>query len=216
MGSVVAGAASATFLHAAPAAAKKEGTLKTYPNEHFYKSDGSFDVDAAKAAYYEMLEHYDYPIVPRLQGEEFWAVDFGLGKFTEVGMAGILWVNLKEQNYLGHEIFLLPGQMIPEHRHLKTPDAEPKLESWQTRYGSIHIYGEGDATPGVDARIPPLHRDVAKARREEKVLPGEIGTLAGPEQWHWMLAGDEGAIVTEYATYHDGTALRFTLSEIQF
>ena len=41
-------------------------------------------------------------------------------------------------------------------------------------------------------------------------MPGEVGVLAGPEQWHWMHAGPEGAIVTEYATYHDGAGLRFS------
>ncbi len=216
MGGMLAGAASSALLGAGTAAAKEKAAVKTYPNEHFYKSDGSFDVDVAKAAYYEMLEAHNYPIVPRLKGEEFWAVDFGLGNFTEVGMAGILWINHKEHDYLGHEIFLLPGQMIPEHRHLKTADARPKVEAWQTRYGSIHIYGEGDPTPGVDARIPPMHRDCAKARVEQKVMPGEVGTLRAPEEWHWMLAGPEGAIVTEYASYHDGAALRFTLSDIKF
>ena len=216
MGGVIAGAASTALLGAAQSGAKESSVLKTYPNEHFYKSDGTFDVDAAKGAYYEMFDHYHYPIVPRLRGDEFWAVDFGVGKFTEVGMAGIFWLNLKEQNYFGHEIYLLPGQMIPEHRHVKTPDAGPKLESWHVRHGSVHIYGEGTPTPGVDERIPPTHGECCQARVEQQLLPGEVGHLAGPEQWHWMRAGAEGAIVTEYATYHDGAALRFSLSSIVF
>jgi hypothetical protein len=216
MGGALAGAAAGVLLNHAGAAAEECKALKTYPNEHFYKSDGTFDVDAAKAAYYEMFEHHHYPIVPRLRGDEFWAVDFGLGKFTEVGMAGIFWLNLKDENYFGHEIYLLPGQMIPEHRHVLTPDAGPKLESWQVRHGWVHIYGEGEPTPGVDARIPPSHRDCCKARTETKLMPGEVGHLGGPEQWHWMRAGDEGGIVTEYATYHDGAALRFSLDAIVF
>ncbi len=215
MGGALAGAASASLLGAGPAAAQG-GNLKVYPNAHFYKSDGSFDVAAAKAAYYEMFEFYDYPIVPRLKGEEFWAVDFGLGKFMEVGMAGIFWLNLKDQNYFGHEIYLLPGQMIPEHRHVKTPVAGPKLESWHVRHGWVNIYGEGEATAGVEERIPASHRECCKARVEQKLLPGEVGHLGGPEQWHWMRAGEQGAIVTEYATYHDGAALRFSLEDIVF
>ena len=215
MKGVAAGVASAALL-GVPARGAEKTTMKNYPNEHFYKTGGSFDVDAAKAAYYEMFASYNYPIVPRLKGEEFWAVDFGLGKFTEVGMAGIFWVNNEQDNYFGHEIFLLPGQMIPEHSHVKTAKAGPKMEAWQVRYGSVHIYGEGEATPGVDARIPPLHREIAKARQEQKLLPGEVGQLAGAEQWHWMLAGGEGAIVTEYATFHDGDALRFTHPGIKF
>ena len=216
MGGVLAGAAAGTLLGNSKATASEGGTLKTYPNEHFYKSDGTFDVDAAKAAYYEMFEYYNYPIVPRLKGEEFWAVDFGVGKFTEVGMAGIFWLNLKEENYFGHEIYLLPGQMIPEHRHVKTSDAAPKLESWQPRHGWVYIYGEGEPTPGVEGRIPPTHRECCKARVEKKLLPGEVAHLGGPEQWHWMRGGDQGGIVTEYATYHDNAALRFSLESIVF
>ena len=185
-------------------------------NADFYKADGTFDVEKAKQAYYDMMERFNYPIVPRLRGEEFWAVDFGMGKFTEVGMAGIFWLNNKEDNYFGHEIYLLPGQMIPEHRHVKTPDAGPKMEGWQPRHGWVYIYGEGEATPGVEERIPPSHKDCAKARKEQKLLPGEVGMLGGAEQWHWMLAGPEGAIVTEYATYHDGAALRFSNPDVKF
>jgi len=209
-------AASAAMLGTAKAQRRRVRKLNTYPNEHFYKADGTFDVEAAKAAYYEMFRFYRYPDCPRLHGEEFWAIDFGLGKFTEVGMAGIFWLNRKEQNYFGHEIYLLPGQMIPEHSHVKTPDAAPKIESWHVRHGWVNIYGEGTPTPGVEARIPPSHKACCKAKVEKKLMPGEVGHLAGPEQWHWMLGGDQGGIVTEYATYHDNNALRFSHPDVKF
>jgi hypothetical protein len=185
-------------------------------NEDFYRADGTFDAEAAKNAYYDMMQGFGYPIPDRLRGEDFWTLDFGLGKFTEVGMAGIFWVNNKEHNYFGHEIYLLPGQMIPEHCHLKTEDAAPKLEAWHVRHGRIAIYGEGEPTPGVEERIPPSHRSCAVARTEEIVRPGEIGMLAGPGQKHWMRAGPHGAIVTEYATYHDGAGLRFSHPDVTF
>ena len=184
--------------------------VKMPDNKDFYKSDGTFDVEAAKEAYYDMMRRFNYPIVDRLKGEEFWAVDFGMGKFTEVGMAGIFWINNKKDDYFGHEIYLLPGQMIPEHRHLKTEEARPKMEGWQTRYGSVWTYAEGEPNAGDVKRIPPSHREIANARCATKVTPGEVTYLAAPEQWHFMLAGSEGAIVTEYASYHDGAALRFS------
>ena len=184
-------------------------TMKKYRNEDFYK-DGKFDAEAAKQAYYEMFAYHNYPIVDRLKTADFWVLDFGLGKFTEVGMAGIFWVNNLKDNYFGHEIYLLPGQIIPEHKHLKTDKAGPKMEAWQPRHGWIYIYGEGTPTPGAEEHIPPSHKECAVARTEKKLMPGEVGELLGAEQWHWMKAGPEGAIVTEYATYHDGTGLRFS------
>ncbi len=208
LGGLVAGAAGCTLLGAAEAAEQKGAAVKKYRNEDFY-ANGKFNVDAAKQAYYDMMTAFGYPIVDRLKGEEFWAIDFGLGKFTEVGMAGIFWVNNLKDNYFGHEIYLLPGQMIPEHKHVKTEEAGPKMEAWQPRHGWIYIYGEGTPTAGVDARIPDSHKACAVARTEKKLLPGEVGELGGAEQWHWMRA-PEGAIVTEYATYHDGKGLRFS------
>jgi D-lyxose ketol-isomerase len=211
LGGLVAGVAGSSLMKAAHAAA-----VPALRNEDFYDGDGAFNVEKAKQAYYDMMDRFNYPIVDRLRSDEFWAVDFGMGKFTEVGMAGIFWVNNHEYDYFGHEIYLLPGQMIPEHRHVKTPDARPKMEAWQPRHGWVYIYGEGTPTPGVEDRIPPSHRECAVARVEQKLLPGEVGMLGGAEQWHWMLAGPEGAIVTEYATYHDGNALRFSNDDVKF
>jgi D-lyxose ketol-isomerase len=215
-GAVVTSSLLATGCNQAPSASSAPMGWKTPVNKDFYKADGSFDADKAKQAYYDMMTYYNYPILDRLRGEEFWTVDFGLDNFTEVGMAGILWINNKEHNYLGHEIYLLPGQMIPEHWHVRTDDAAPKLEAWQLRYGTVTLYSEGEPTSGGKERIPPIHRDIAVARTEMKLLPGEVGKLAAAEQKHWMLAGSEGAIVTEYATYHDGNALRFTHPGIKF
>jgi D-lyxose ketol-isomerase len=201
---------------AAHAASERNGALKIYSNDHFY-TNGVFDAEKAKAAYYEMMDHYNYPIAPRLKGEEFWAIDFGMGKFMEIGMAGIFWVNNLEHNYFGHEIYLLPGQSIPEHKHVATALAGPKLEAWQLRHGSVTLYAEGDASPGVEKRIPPSHLECAKARKEQALNEsGEMGQLAAPEQWHWMKAGPNGAIVTEYATYHDGEGLRFSHPDVKF
>ena len=72
--------------------------VKMPENKDFYKADGTFNVEAAKEAYYDMMRRFHYPIVDRLKGDEFWAVDFGMGKFTEVGMAGIFWLNNKEHD----------------------------------------------------------------------------------------------------------------------
>jgi D-lyxose ketol-isomerase len=131
-------------------------------------------------------------------------------------MAGIFWINNKEDDYFGHEIYLLPGQMIPEHRHLKTEEARPKMEGWQPRHGFVWTYAEGEPNAGDEKRIPGSHRDIANAREATKVMPGEVTYLAEPEQWHFMLAGPEGAIVTEYASYHDNAALRFSHPDVQF
>ena len=92
---------------------REQAVLSPPTNAKFYLEDGSFDVRAAKQAYYQMMEFYNYPIPERLRGDDFWTLDFGLGQFDEVGMAGIFWINNHDHDYLGHEIFLRPGPMIP-------------------------------------------------------------------------------------------------------
>jgi D-lyxose ketol-isomerase len=212
MSSAFAGAAGITLAASKQALAADAccAGLKKYPNEHFYKSDGTFDAEAGKAAMYEMFEHYNYPIVPRLKSDEFWVADFGLGKFAEIGMGGIFWLNLKDENYFGHEIYLLPGQNIPEHRHVQTSDAEAKRESWQVRHGWVYLFGEGEESPEWKTLVPPSHKECCKSKAVAKLMPGEVEHMGGPEQWHFMQGGDAGAIVTEYATYHDGNGLRFS------
>jgi hypothetical protein len=39
---------------------------------------------------------------------------------------------------------------------------------------------------------------------------GEILHLKKSETFHFLMAGPEGAIVDEWASYHDGAGLRFT------
>ena len=102
---------------------------QTYTNDDYYKADGTFDEEFAKKAFYEMFEYFHYPIVDRLKGDEFWVTDFGLNNYAEVGMGGIFWVNNLEDNYFGHDIYLMPGQRIPEHGHDKTDVCGPKMEA---------------------------------------------------------------------------------------
>ena len=178
---------------------KKRGRkVPKLSNADFYK-DGKFLVDKARQAYYDMFKRFHYPN-PEPQQELMWVQDFGLGDFVHVGMAGVFWFNDKENNYFGHEIYLLPGQQIPEHKHVKTKDAVAKMEAWHVRHGMIHCLGEGPETKPMPIELP---------KNAIRVLPGEVNSLNRAEAFHFMIGGPEGAIVSEYATYHDGNALRF-------
>ncbi len=176
-------------------------------NEDFY-DDGNFLEEKARQAYYDMFKRFHYPN-PKPQQELMWVQDFGMGDFVHAGMAGVFWFNDKENNYFGHDIYLLPGQQIPEHKHIKTENAVAKMEAWHVRHGMIHCLGEGPETKPMPVKLPASqepHRTVGNATR---VMPGEVCSLNRAEAFHFMIAGPEGAIVTEYATYHDGDGLRF-------
>ncbi len=179
---------------------------KKYTNADFY-TDGKFNEDVAIKAYKDMFEFYDIPFTKFLE-ENFWVAEFGVGDFENVGMGGVFWVNDQEHGYFAHAIYLLPGQMIPEHAHVKT-EFPAKFESWMVTKGWCYNFSEiGDETPNAPA-IPASHGPIkSKAFVVQNV--GDIVHLKKEESFHFLMAGPEGAIVDEWACYHDGAGLRFT------
>jgi len=225
-------AVGATIAVPATGRAIFSGAFKNPGTAAFYTAHRAFDEKAAKNAYYKMMESLGYPIPDVLRTEEFWVCDFLQRDYAKLGMAGIFWINargtygsagahayrgpFKEQSYgyLGHEIYLLPGQMLPEHRHIGGKEGfGPKMESWQVRHGVVDFFGEyrgaGDEKP--ISELPESERPWGYgedwfrsryvARRTAK--SGKLYTLEDPESWHCQRAGPGGAIVTEYATYHN-------------
>lgn len=191
-------------------------------NEDFYK-DGKFDSAKAKQAYFDMMTRFNVPVYAALKKDDgyFWPIDFHKGDFASFGMGGVFWAN-ETDGYLGHEIYLLPWQSIPEHRHLPTKDKDGKdipckMESWQVRYGYVYGFSEvGEANldkyPEAKAHLSKLQIPNLKSVHVEKwEADGTTHKLPKAETWHFMMGGKDGAIVSEYATYHDGAGLRFSV-----
>ena len=164
---------------------------KKFTNKDFYK-DGKFQGDVALKAY----------------------EDIELGDFEHVGMAGFFWVNDAEHGYFAHEIYLLPGQMITEHRHVAT-DHPAKHESWMVNKGFVYNFSTGEETPNCP-KLPECQNGFITAKHFVKQNPGEILPLNGIGEPHFMMAGENGACVFEFANYHDGNGLRFTNPKVQF
>lgn len=200
-------------------------------HDKLYKQ-GRMDVDAVKAAYFEMFARFHYPVPDILKTDEFWVADFVQGDILRLGMGGIFWVNeagrygthgqgkydgeFSDQSfgYLGHEIYLLPGQTLPEHRHIGGHEGfGPKMEAWQVRYGEVLFYGEHQSDDGEVAigELPEPDRPWGYGENwfkssyaiQRTAKSGRTYLLQDPESWHGQKAGKDGAIVTEYATYHN-------------
>ena len=181
--------------------------VKKYTNADFY-TDGKFNEEVAFKAFKEMFAYYGEPFTPLME-KDMWVTDFGMGDFENAGMGGIFWVNDSVHNYFAHEIYLLPDQMIPEHAHVKTT-FPAKFESWMVRHGWCYNFSEvGDPTPDPPA-LPKSQKEsvISKNFLVQKV--GEVVHLKKSETFHFLKAGPEGAIVSEWASYHDGNGLRFT------
>lgn len=204
----VAVGAGVVLAEAKSKAAAPKGVSKL-KNSDFYDKDKKFMADAANKAYFDMMKRFNYPIPEPLE-KGLWAVDFELGDFVNVGLGGIFWWNNKEYGFFGHEIFLLPGQMIVEHAHMKTPDGPAKMESWQVRHGMVYTLGEGEETKPMPIKLPQSQAKFITVKNCLPLKPGEVRGLNRLTAKHFMIAGPQGAIVTEYATYHDNAGLRFT------
>lgn len=199
---------------------KKDETMKTkapyvkkYTNADYYK-DGKLDAELALKAYLDMLDYYGVPYSDYVK-ENLFISDFDLGDFENAGMAGLFWVNDPNNRYMGHEIYLLPGQMIIEHRHMPTAEYPAKGESWQVRHGWAYNFSIGDPTPNPPV-LPESQKDYITVSHFQKQMVDEVIHLAELESPHFLLAGPEGSIITEYANFHNGDGLRFTNPKADF
>ena len=197
-------------------------------NDSFYK-DGKFDAAAAKEAYFDMFRRFGFPVFPSFTTGDnyFWVTDFAQGDFVKAGMGGVIYVNEKKEGYFVHDIFLLPDQAIAEHKHMPTKDTDGstircKMESWVVRHGFVYGFStEGeknlDKFPEVKAMLSEKQIPHLNCVHVEKwEADGKSHKLAKDETWHFMMAGPEGAIVTETATYHDNNGLRFSMPNVKF
>ncbi|HOX36694.1 MAG TPA: hypothetical protein PL033_01790 [Candidatus Brocadiia bacterium] len=172
-------------------------------NSQFYDANGAFLPDRAKEAYVALMQRHGYPVYPGIR-EKMMVTDFGKGDFARLGFGVVTFLNDAEGGYSIMEVFLLPGQMLPEHRHEPTDKCPAKMGGWVVRYGLSHIVGEGEPNLGPDVRVPQSHMNgKTNAMRDTVCTAGETVKLGRPMERHWQYAGPEGAIVTEVATYHD-------------
>jgi len=176
-----------------------------FANSYFYK-DGRFDVERGRDAVLALMKYHGYPVYPGIR-EKIWVSDYGLGHFTEVGLAAVMFKNNTKDQYMLMDLFLMPGQMLPEHWHLDGEGNPAKREGWLVRHGLSHIVGEGE--PNLTVKVPAIHNG-GKVTVEHEVIarPGDFVPLNRVGAHHWQMAGPEGAILTEVANVHTDSAVR--------
>lgn len=185
---------------------------KKYTNADYY-TNGKFNQEVALKAVLDMFAFYGVEYTDFMKKNMF-VSDFNLGDFENIGMAGIFWVNDAEHNMFGHEIYLLPNQMIAEHAHVATT-YPAKHETGLVRYGSGYNFSIGEPTLNPP-KLPASQKDFITLKHFEPKKVGDMVLLSKIESKHFLFAGDNGLIVTEFGTYHDNAGLRFTNPKVKF
>ncbi len=187
-----------------------------FDNGYFYGAGGEFKPEAAKDAYVALMEYHGYPVFDDAR-EKLWVTDYGTGQFAKLGLGAVFFVNNEEHRYMMLDVYLLPGQMLPEHYHLATAKNPAKLEGWLCRHGVSYVYGAGEPTENIKAVIPKCHMGGEVTVRHETILqPGQFTGLTSAEERHWQFGGPEGAILTEVANVHDGDGVRHSDTNLVF
>ena len=175
-----------------------------FKNEQFYK-DGKFNEDAAKDAIIAMCKYYGYPMFPGAR-EKMWVSDYNTGQFASLGLSAFVFASDPAGPYVLMDLFLLPGQMLPEHWHEKDAQGFTKNEGWLVRWGKSHItgIGENNRKKFPQIVIPKCHcNGTVTVNHITAATAGMLVPLAKATTRHWMMAGPAGAIMTESASCHN-------------
>ncbi len=179
-----------------------------FDNADFYDAAGAFKPEAAKDAYIALMRYHGYPVFPNVR-QDLWVSDYGTGQFSLLGLGAVMFANNERDRYMLMDIYLLPGQMLPEHYHLATDNNPSKLEGWLVRHGVSYVYGEGEPTVPMTAVVPQCHMNGTVTVSHEVILhPGQFTPLNRAGAKHWQYGGPEGAIITEVANVHDNDGVR--------
>ena len=104
-----------------------------------------------------------------------------------------------------------------------------KMESWLVRHGSVYSFSEV-GEPNLDKfpeakKMLSAHLFDQKANKptnlkslhvEKWTADGVAHKLPKVGTWHFLMGGTEGAIVSEFANFHDSKCNRFSVPGVQF
>lgn len=213
---VAAVGVSAQAYAAAPKRRRGKKAMPQFKNDTFYDAEGKFKPEAGKDAYIALMEYHGYPVFPDTR-EKLWVSDYGTGQFTKLGLGANMFANDEKDRYMVMDLYLLPGQMLPEHYHVSTDKHPAKMEGWVVRNGLSYVYGEGDPTPNMKAVVPKCHMNGTVTVTHEVILhPGQFTPQVRATARHWQYGGPEGAIITEVANVHDNDGVRHSDDKLVF
>lgn len=123
--------------------------------------------------------------------------DFGLSRLAEMGLVIFNYVNTAR--VCSRELVLFPTQVLPEHKHPPFDDSPGKEETFRCRWGRALLYIPGPAAANPLGKPPADKKAFFTVWHEIVLNPGDQFTMT-PNTLHWLQAGPEGAILSEFST----------------
>lgn len=124
-------------------------------------------------------------------------VDFGQSRFEEIGLAMLVYFNTTR--VCARELIMFPNQTIAQQIHPDVDGEIGKEETFRCRQGKVYIYVPGEPIENPKCK-PPKGREAYYDCRHEIVLsPCDQYTML-PNTPHWLQAGPEGAVISEFST----------------
>lgn len=188
----------------------REQPSLSFDNRSFYTQDGKFNEEAAKDAVITLMNYHHYPVTDKTRSQ-IWVSDYGTGNYAQLGLACIGYANRLDDGYMLQDLFLLPGQMLPEHWHEKINEYPAKLEGWLVRNGKSYIVGigENNLADYPEIKVPACHENgTTTVFHAIPATSGDFVPLKEVLSHHWQFAGKEGAIISEVANGHINEAVR--------
>jgi D-lyxose ketol-isomerase len=160
---------------------------------------------------HELIERAGMIVTP-LEAKQIEVADFGLGKFLDLGLGVLVYVNT--QRCCAKELAMWPRQTCPEHRHPDVGGEPGKEETFRCRWGTVFLYVPGEPAKTPHCKTPPGREEDYSVWHEIVLNPGDQYTIL-PDTNHWFQAGDEGAVVSEFSTRSTDECDIFTDPHIQ-
>ena len=187
-----------------------------YQKDDFY-TGGDFNKPKAFQAYYDMMKRFGYPISPLLKTDQFWTSDFAQNDFLNVGMGGIFWVNDTDNMYFAHGILAARSDDCRAPTCQGTGGSSQNGDMACTARHGPYIW-RGGPHPGSALHVAGQsiggRRDHRFQLQDPAYRRNQLPQSVGGEAFHDRRS--EGAIVSEYASPHYGSVLKFTNKTVVF
>ncbi len=148
----------------------------------------------AKAA--QMLENCGIMITEE-ERERIEIVDFGQSRFEEIGLAMLIYFNTDRA--CARELIMFPHQTIAQQIHPNIGSVPGKEETFRCRSGKAYIYVPGEPTENPKCLPPKGREQYYDCRHEIELNPCDQFTMP-PNTWHWLQAGPEGVVISEFSS----------------